>query len=43
MGAHGDFNCVLIAEERSSNIGVISSFQNWVGGRGLIDLGFIEN
>lgn len=39
----GDFNCVLRNEERSSNSGASSCFQNWVGERGLLDLGFIGN
>lgn len=37
----GDFNCVLQDMERSSNKGASSSFQEWVGRRGLIDLGYV--
>lgn len=37
----GDFNCVLADEERSLNTRAFAVFQNWVRGRGLIDLGFI--
>lgn len=37
----GDFNCVLKDDERSSNTGASTSFQNWVPGCGLIDMGFI--
>lgn len=37
----GDFNCVLHAKKRSSKNGEYSSFQKWVAGRGLINVGFI--
>lgn len=35
----GNFNYVLHDEERSSNKGTSSSFQKWVVGRGLLDIG----
>lgn len=37
----GDFNYVLRAEERSSDGGALSSFMEWVGSKGLIDLGYV--
>lgn len=39
----GDFNCIFHDVERSSNTGASSSFQNWTGERGLLDIGFIGN
>lgn len=36
----GDFNCVLLAEERSSRSAVSSSFKSRVDSNGLIDLGY---
>lgn len=39
----GDFNCVLHDEERSSNSGVSSCFQSWVGAKELLDARFIGN
>lgn len=39
----GDFNCVLMAEERSSRSGVSSSFKSWVDRNGLINLGFYSS
>lgn len=37
----GDFNCMLLDDERNSNSGASSSFQRWVELRGLLDLGFV--
>lgn len=36
----GDFNCVLLDEERSSKIRASGLFQNWVRDNGMIDMGF---
>lgn len=38
-----DFNCVLKAEEKSSNKGESTCFINWIENRGMIDLGFVGN
>lgn len=37
----GDFNCVLLNEERSSKQEASMSFQDWVSRNGLIDLGYV--
>lgn len=39
----GNFNYVLLDEERSSNSGTASRFQSWAEDSGLIDVGFIGN
>lgn len=37
----GDFNCVLDDEERSSNKGASSCFQEWTNRKGMINLGYV--
>lgn len=39
----GNFNCVLMDEERSSKSGASTLFKNWVRDNGMSDMGFVGN